>query len=162
LLTRFQASSARRSDRLPGRRPRSLQVRSARRASPSFLLPRRCVVADAAVIEEAHQPVAVIEAIADGLGDRRTTGDFGQGSLERSFQRRDGVRATTKRCRRGRRRHSSRALISAIWDLAAKLPRLDRSQLTEWARAPARHRNASLRRFAAMCLILNTGSIWRD
>jgi hypothetical protein len=31
-----------------------------------FLLPRRCVAADAAVIEEAHQPVAVIEAIADG------------------------------------------------------------------------------------------------
>jgi hypothetical protein len=44
---------------------------------------------DAAVIEEAHQPVPVIEAIADGLGDRRTTGDFGQGSLEPSFQRRD-------------------------------------------------------------------------
>ena len=112
LLTSFRASSARRSDRLPGRRPCSLQVRSARRASPSFLLPRRCVAADAAVIEKAHQPVAVIDAIADWPGrstkHRRLWARFSRAELS-APQR---CPRDDKRCRRGRRRHSSGALSS--------------------------------------------------
>jgi hypothetical protein len=37
---------------------------------------------DAAVIEEAHQPVPTVERIADGPGDRRTAGNRYQGLLE--------------------------------------------------------------------------------
>src|SRR5438309_11525005 len=42
---------------------------------------------DAAVIEEAHQPVPAVERIADRLGDGRAAGHLCQGLLEPGLQR---------------------------------------------------------------------------